>query len=103
MIDAINEDKFIVEYHFSSYSVKELMPVIVNIFADLPRSDPRIKSVSSMFPSADYMEREMHEFFGVVFEGNSWMGRKFLLAPDTPEYPLRKDFELEEEVYIRGD
>jgi NADH-quinone oxidoreductase subunit B len=103
VIDAINEDKFIVEYHFSSYSVKELMPVIVNIFADLPRSDPRIKSVSSMFPSADYMEREMHEFFGVVFEGNSWMGRKFLLAPDTPEYPLRKDFELEEEVYIRGD
>ncbi len=101
VIDVPNEDKFIVEYHFSSYSVKELMPVLVNIFADIPRSNPRVKSLAKMFPSADYMEREMHDFFGVVFEGNPWMGRKFLLAPDTPEYPLRKDFELEKEVYVR--
>jgi NADH-quinone oxidoreductase subunit B len=103
VIDAINEDKFIVEYHFSSYSVKEFMPVIVNIFMDVPRSDAKVKSLSGMFPSADYMEREMHEFFGVTFEGNPWMGRKFLLAPDTPEYPLRKDFKLEEEVYVGGE
>ncbi len=101
VIDAINEDKFIVEYHFSSYSVKELMPVIVNVFSDVPRNDARVKSLSSLYPSADYMEREMHEFFGVVFEGNPWMGRKFLLAPDTPEYPLRKDFKLEDEVYVK--
>ncbi len=101
VIDVPNEDKFIVEYHFSSYSVKELMPVIVNIFADIPRDNPRVKSLARMFPSADYMEREMYDFFGVIFEGNPWMGRKFLLAPDTPEFPLRKDFKLEEEVYVR--
>lgn len=101
VIDVPNEDKFIVEYHFSSYSVKELMPVIVNVFADVPRDDARVKSLAKLFPSADYLEREMHDFFGVVFEGNPWTGRKFLLAPDAPEYPLRKDFKLEEEVYVR--
>jgi len=101
VIDVPNEDKFIVEYHFSSYSVRELMPVIVNVFADIPRENPRVKSLANMFPSADYMEREMYDFFGVIFEGNPWMGKKFLLAPDAPEFPLRKDFKLEEDVYVR--
>ncbi len=101
VVDVPNEDKFIVEYHFSSYSVKELMPVVVNVFADVPRDEPEVKSLAKIFPSADYLEREMHDFFGVVFEGNPWTGRKFLLAPDAPEYPLRKDFKLEKEVYVR--
>jgi len=103
VIDVINKDKFIVEYHFSSYSVKELMPILVNLFMDVPRSDARVKSLCNLYPSADYLEREMHDFFGVIFEGNPGMGQKFLLAPDAPEYPLRKDFKLEEEVYVRGD
>ncbi|MCS7121109.1 MAG: NADH-quinone oxidoreductase subunit NuoB [Archaeoglobaceae archaeon] len=101
VIDVPNEDKFIVEYHLGSYSKRELMPVVLNLFTELPRSEPKLKSLAKIFPSADYMEREMHDFFGVVFEGNEWMGRKFLLAPDTPEYPLKKDFKLEEEKYLR--
>jgi len=101
VIDVPNEDKFIVEYHFSSYSSTELMPVLVNVFADIPRDEPKVKSLATIFPSADYLEREMHDFFGVIFEGNPWTGKKFMLAPDAPEYPLRKDFKLEEEVYTR--
>ncbi|OYT34908.1 F420H(2):quinone oxidoreductase [Archaeoglobales archaeon ex4484_92] len=101
VIDVPEEDKFIVEYHLSSYSIPNLMPVLVNLFCDVPRSEPKIKSLAEIFPSADYMEREMHDFFGVIFDGNEWMGRKFILAPDTPEHPLRKDFELEKESYTR--
>jgi len=95
-------DGFIVEYLFSSYSVRELMPVLVNLFMEVPRDDPRVESICDVFPSADYLEREMHDLFGVIFEGNPWMGKRFLLAPDSPENPLRKDFVIEEEVYI-GD
>ncbi len=101
VIDVPEEDKFIVEYHLSSYSIPNLMPVLVNLFCDVPRSEPKIKSLAEIFPSADYMEREMHDFFGVIFDGNEWMGRKFILAPDTLEHPLRKDFELEKESYTR--
>lgn len=101
VIDVPNEDKFIVEYHLGSYGVKELMPVVLNLFTEISRSDPKVKSLAKIFPSADYMEREMYDFFGIIFEGNEWMGRKFLLAPDAPEYPLRKDFKVEEEVYLR--
>ncbi len=101
VIDVPNEDKFIVEYHLSSYSRKELMPVLVNLFADVPRSDARVKSLAKIFPSADYMEREMYDLFGVKFEGNEWGERRFLLAPDAPEFPLRKDYRIEEETYVR--
>ncbi|MEM4472045.1 MAG: NADH-quinone oxidoreductase subunit NuoB [Archaeoglobaceae archaeon] len=101
VIDVPNEGKFIVEFLFSSYSVKELMPVLVNLYTDISRKEPKISSISDIFPSADYLEREMQDLFGVEFIGNPWKG-KFLLAPDTPEFPLRKDFKLEEEVYV-GD
>ncbi|MEM0331610.1 MAG: NADH-quinone oxidoreductase subunit NuoB [Archaeoglobaceae archaeon] len=101
VIDVINEQKFIVEYHLGSYSTKDLMPIILNLYTSISRDDPKLKSLSDIFPSADYMEREMHEFFGVFFEGNPHMGSRFLLAPDSPEFPLRKDFKLEEEVYLR--
>lgn len=100
VIDVPHENKFIVEYVLSSYGVKELMPVLVNIATEIPRDDPKVTSLAKIFPSADYMEREMHELFGVWFEGNPWMGRNFLLAPDTPKYPLRKDFKLEEDKYV---
>lgn len=101
VIDVLAEGKFIVEYHISSYSSKELMPVLLNLFTEVSRKKAEVESLAEVFPSADYMEREMHELFGVTFKGNPWQG-KFLLAPDTPEYPLRKEFRLQEEVYV-GD
>ncbi|MEM1578312.1 MAG: NADH-quinone oxidoreductase subunit NuoB [Archaeoglobaceae archaeon] len=101
VIDVPNEGKLIVEFLLSSYSVKELMPVLVNLYTEVSRSNPKISSISDVFPSADYLEREMQDLFGVEFVGNPWKG-KFLLAPDAPESPLRKDFKLEEEVYV-GD
>ncbi len=99
VIDVPHERKMIVEYMASSYAVKEFMPVLITIFADIRRDECKFPSLTQYWENADYSEREMHEFFGVWFEGNSEMGRKFLLAPDTPEFPLRKDFKLKEEMY----
>ncbi len=99
VIDVLHEKKFIVECSVSSYSVKELMPVIVTFSVEISRENPRIKSLIDIWPSIDYQEREMHDFFGVWFEGNPWMGNKFLLAPEV-ETPLRKDFKLEEPSYV---
>ncbi len=100
VIDVPHENKFIVEFWLGCYSNKELMPVLVNVATEVPRDDPKVPSIAGIFPSADYMEREMHELFGVWFEGNPWMGRNFLLDPDTPKYPLRKDFKLEEDRFV---
>jgi len=101
VIDVIHEDKFIVEYTVSSYSVKELMPVLVTISAEIPRKNPRFPSLIDIWPSADYQEREIHDLFGVWFEGNPAMGRKFLLAPEV-DTPLRKDFKIPQPNYVLG-
>ncbi len=100
VIDVPHENKFIVEFWLGCYSNRELMPVLVNVATEIPRDDPKVPSIAGIFPSADYMEREMHDLFGVWFDGNPWMGKNFLLSPDTPKYPLRKDFKLEEDKYV---
>ncbi len=103
VIDVPHENKFYVEYWVSSYSKKELMPVLISLMTEIPRDNPpRVPSLMDIWPSADYMEREMYDFFGVWFEGNPWMGRNFLLDPDTPpvKFPLRKDVPIVREFYI---
>jgi len=99
VIQVPHERKFIIEYVAASYSNEKLMPVLFTLFTEIGTKDPKIASLTPVWESANYSEREMHEFFGVWFEGNTWMGRKFLLAPDTPDLPLRKEFKIPEEVY----
>ena len=103
VIDVPYDNTFIVEYVLSSYSNKELMPVLLTIATKVSKENPKLPSLHTIWISADYLEREIQDLFGVVFEGNPWGNKKFLLAPDTPEHPLRKDFKLEEDVYVRLD
>ena len=102
VIDVPHERKFIVEYMVSNYS-EELMPVIITVFTEIGReAEPVFPSLTALWESGDYSEREMHDFFGIRFEGNEGMKGKFLLAPET-HTPLRKDFKLEEERYVLED
>lgn len=101
-VDYIAEKKFLVMYVFASYLTPELKNQLLHIRAEIPRDDPKIVSIADIFPSADYEERECHEMFGIWFEGNPHMGKRFLLDPDCcidektgkPLYPLRKDFKV---------
>jgi NADH-quinone oxidoreductase subunit C len=53
---------------------------------------PIIPSVSSIWRSADWHEREAFDMYGIQFEGHPDMRR--ILCPDDWEgYPLRKDYE----------
>jgi NADH-quinone oxidoreductase subunit C len=59
----------------------------------LPDVDPRIASVADIYRSADVMEREAYDFFGVDFEGHPDLRR--ILMPDEWEgHPHRKDYPL---------
>ncbi|WP_456487437.1 NADH-quinone oxidoreductase subunit D [Candidatus Alkanophaga liquidiphilum] len=101
IVDVPHERRMLVEYVVSSYSVRELMPVLVSLFAYVPRVSPGLQSLKHVWESADYCERELQDLFGVRFKGNPWQ-RRFILAPEV-EAPLRKDFRLEEESYVLGE
>jgi NADH-quinone oxidoreductase subunit C len=55
--------------------------------------DPTLPSVYSLWKGADWMEREIYDMYGVVFEGHPDL-RRILMPEGFASYPLRKDYPL---------
>ncbi|MEM3807394.1 MAG: NADH-quinone oxidoreductase subunit C [Nitrososphaerota archaeon] len=86
------ENAFEVMYHLGSYTVPELGSIVLTISTKIPRDNPELSSLTSIWPSCEYHERETYEMFGIIFTGHPNLRR--LLLPewwsDIP--PLRKDY-----------
>lgn len=67
---------------------------VLRVKAELPLSELEIDSVVPLWKSADWLEREVYDMFGVVFRGHPDLRR--ILMPETyaEGHPLRKDFPL---------
>ncbi len=92
-IDWIKEGKFELVYHMWSYNYREHVMISVKI----ARDGESMPSLSHLFPQIETYEREIHEMFGVKFEGNKRLV-PFILEgwPHIP--PMRKDFDTEKFV-----
>ena len=55
--------------------------------------EPRVQSVTDIFPTADFHEREVYDFFGVEFEGHPDL-RRILMPEDYVGHPQRRDFPM---------
>jgi NADH:ubiquinone oxidoreductase subunit C len=60
---------------------------------------PRIASCVELFPTAEFQEREVYDFFGIVFEGHPDL-RRILMPEDYVGYPQRRDFPIGGEPVI---
>ena len=65
----------------------------VRVKVKLAHEDPSVASISDLFPTCDWHERETGELFGIRFEGHP-QPVKLLLPEQFEGHPLRKDFPL---------
>ena len=68
----------------------------------VPGEPPRIASVTDIWNSANWFEREAFDLFGIVFEGHPDL-RRILTDYGFIGHPFRKDFPLEGNVELRYD
>ena len=91
--------RYAVVYHLLSVELNQRLRV--RVFCgdeDLPRVD----SIISVWPSANWFEREAFDLFGIVFQGHPDL-RRILTDYGFIGHPLRKDFPLSGNVEMRYD
>lgn len=61
----------------------------------LPMADPKVPTATDLWLTANWMERETWDFFGISFTGHPNL-KRILNMEDFPAFPLRKDYPLED-------
>lgn len=85
-----NQPRFQIAYHLLSHTLKQR--VRLNVFVG--EDDVSVDSITTVWPAANFYEREIFDLFGVRFGGHPNM-RRILMPEDFHGNPLRKDFPVE--------
>lgn len=85
-----SEPRFEVIYHLLSIPHKERVRLKVRLNSD----SPVVESITSVWPGANYFEREVFDLFGIRFTGHPYL-RRILMPEDWEGHPLRKDYPVE--------
>lgn len=80
-----------VVYHLHSLTTNTRL----RIKCYLPVEQPHIRTATTLFAGANWMERETYDFYGVQFEGHPNL-KRILNVDDMDVYPMRKEFPLED-------
>ncbi len=83
------EDRFEVIYNLYSLANKERLRLKIST----DESDLHVPSVTSVWPGAEWPEREAFDMFGIIFDGNKDL-RRMYMPEEFEHFPLRKDFPL---------
>jgi len=92
--------RFGVVYHLASIPYQTQLTLKVSVENDRnPEELPTFPSITSVYRTADWHEREAYDLVGIFFEGHPDL-RRILLPDDWEGYPLRKDYKTAE--YYKG-
>ncbi|MBV6496302.1 MAG: NADH-quinone oxidoreductase subunit C [Acidobacteria bacterium ACB1] len=83
------EPRFAVNYHLFSTTHHNRLRLKVRLSED----DPHVATVTSVWKTANWHERETYDFFGIIFDGHPDL-RRILLPSDFDGFALRKDYPL---------
>jgi NADH-quinone oxidoreductase subunit C len=84
------EPRFDVNYQLLSISTRQAVRLRVR----LEGGDPQVESVTTIWPTAEWHEREAFDLFGVRFAGHPDL-RRILMPENWEGHPLRKDYPVE--------
>jgi NADH-quinone oxidoreductase subunit C len=76
-------------YHLTSMTYRRRLRLEVSVSTE----DPHVPSVTSVYPTADWQERETYDMFGIVYDGHPALTR-ILMPDDWDGFPQRKDYPL---------
>jgi len=82
---------------YNLYSIDHKHRITLRV--DVPRDNPEVPSVESVWRTADWHEREAYDLFGIRFTDHPDL-RRILCPDDWVGYPLRKDYIVQE--YYHG-
>lgn len=85
-----SEPRFQIVYHILSMAMKQRVRLVVRLDSDSASLD----SITPVWPSANFYEREIFDLFGVHFGGHPNL-RRIMMPEDWKGHPLRKDYPVE--------
>ena len=90
-VDYLGQDpRFLVVYNMYSIPNKDRL----RVKAQVTEGDATIDTVSAVWSTADWLEREVFDLFGITFNGHPDL-RRILMTEDWVGHPLRKDYPLQ--------
>ncbi|MDP9238845.1 MAG: NADH-quinone oxidoreductase subunit C [Chloroflexota bacterium] len=93
------QEQLEVVYHLWSFTKRHALTVKTRVSYD----DASVPSITSLYPSADWHEREARDMFGINFEGHPNLVPLLLPEDMTDHFPLRKDNPLQEIEEWQGE
>jgi NADH-quinone oxidoreductase subunit C len=84
------EPRFEINYHLVSLDRRERLRLKIK----LAGTDPVVPTVTLVWPTANWHERENYDLFGIRFDGHPDL-RRILMPDDWEGFPLRKDYPVE--------
>lgn len=92
------KESFEVVYHLFSYRHKHATVLKVKLNHE---DQPHCPTVEGVWPVANWLEREVFDLFGIIFDGHSDL-RRIMMPEDWIGHPLRKDYKEEEDYHGIG-
>ena len=95
----VEAGRFGVVYHLASIPYKTQLTLKISKENDRSEDNlPSFPSITSVYRTADWHEREQYDMLGIFFEGHPDL-RRLLLPDDWEGYPLRKDYTTLDKYY----